>query len=93
MDNTLKSNIKNLRTVFESFADKRLTEPLQLAGLLNTLAENPEKIEAGIKGIGIVLGTLAAIRVGAGIISFVAILNSMKSGGGLNVSGLTRVCL
>jgi hypothetical protein len=89
--NTLKSNLQNLQTAFLSFADKNLTGPLQdLTGLLNKLAENPEKIEAGIKGIAIGLGALATIRIGAGIISLVASLNSLKSGGGLNVSGLTN---
>jgi hypothetical protein len=91
MADTLKSNLQNLQTAFLSFADKNLTGPLQdVTNLLNKLAENPEKIEAGIKGITIAIGALAAVRIGAGIISFVARLNSLKSGGGLNVAGLAN---
>jgi hypothetical protein len=89
MADTLKSNIQNLQTAFLSFADKNLTEPLQkLTDLLNKLAENPEKIEAGIRSITRVLLGLGAVKLGAGIVSFIANLNSLKSGGGLNVDGL-----
>ena len=91
MANTTKANLQNLQTAFSSFADKALSEPLQnLTNLLNKLAENPEKIERAIRGITIAIGALAAIRVTAGIVSFVASLNSLKSGGGLNMSGLTN---
>jgi hypothetical protein len=89
MADTLKSNLQNLQTAFLSFADKNLTGPLQdLTGLLNRLAENPEKVEAAIRSITITLGILGGVKIGAGIISFVASLNSLKSGGGLNMSGL-----
>jgi len=55
---------------------------------LNKLAENPERVEAAIKGIALGIGAIAAVRVGAGIVSFIASLNSLKSGGGLNMDGL-----
>jgi hypothetical protein len=91
MANTLKSNFQNLQTAFLSFADKNLTELLQkLTGLLNELAKDPEKVEAGIRGITLAVGGLAAIKIGAGIVSFIANLNSLKSGGGLNVAGLAN---
>jgi hypothetical protein len=91
MSETLKANLQNLQTVFYNFADKNLTGPLQdLTELLNKLAENPEKVEAAIRGIAIGIGTLAAVKIGAGIISFVASLNSLKSGSGLNMSGLAN---
>jgi hypothetical protein len=91
MADTLKSNFRNLQTAFDSFVSGGLEEPLQdLANLLNKLAEDPEKIEDAIRNITITLGALAAIRVDAGIVSFVAGLNSLKSGGGLNMSGLTN---
>jgi len=91
MSNTTKSNLKNLQTAFSSFADKSLTGPLQkLTDLLNKLAENPEKIERAIKGITVAIGALAAVRVTAGIVSFIASLNSLQSGGGLNMSGLAN---
>jgi hypothetical protein len=91
MANTLKSNFQNLQTAFLSFADKNLTGPLQdFTNLLNKLVEDPEKIEDAIRNITITLGLLAGVKIGAGIISFVASLNSLKSGGGLNVSGLAN---
>lgn len=89
MADTLKANLQNLQTAFLSFADKNLTGPLQdITNLLNKLAENPEKVETAIRGITIAIGALAAVKIGAGIISFISGLNSLKSGGGLNVSGL-----
>jgi hypothetical protein len=89
MAGTLKSNFQNLQTAFLSFADKNLTEPLQnLADLMNVLAENPEKIEAGIKGITLALGGLAAVKLGAGIVSFVANLKGIQGGKNL-AEGLT----
>jgi hypothetical protein len=91
MADTLKSNLQNLQTAFLSFADKNLTGPLRdITSLLNKLAEDPEKIEDAIRNITITLGLLAGVRIGAGIISLVANLNSLKSGGGLNLSGLTN---
>ncbi|MDR0583603.1 MAG: hypothetical protein LBG57_04550 [Treponema sp.] len=87
MADTLKSNLQNLQTAFLSFADKSLTGPLQdLANLLNKLAEDPEKVEDAIRNITLTLGALAAVRVGAGVVSLLASLNSLK-GGNLNVSG------
>ncbi|GHV76504.1 hypothetical protein AGMMS49942_13250 [Spirochaetia bacterium] len=91
MANTLKSNIQNLQTAFESFASKSLAEPLEkLTGLLNELAQNPKKIEAGIKGIAAAIGILAGVKLTAGIVSFIANLKGLQGGGGLNVSGLTN---
>jgi hypothetical protein len=91
MANTLKSNFQNLQTAFLAFADKNLTGPLQdLTNLLNKLAEDPEKIEAAIRGIALAIGAIAAVRIGAGIVSFIANLTRIKSGGGLDVSSLTN---
>ncbi|MDR0387275.1 MAG: phage tail tape measure protein [Treponema sp.] len=91
MANTLKSNLQNLQTAFLSFADKNLTGPLEkLTDFLNRLAENPEKIEAGIKGIAVALGILAGIKITAGIVSFIANLKGLQSGGGLNASALAN---
>jgi hypothetical protein len=91
MADTLKANLQNLQTAFLSFADKNLTGSLQdLTNLLNRLAENPEKIEDAIRNITITLGILGGVKIGAGIVSFIASLNSLKSGGGLNMSGLAN---
>jgi hypothetical protein len=89
MANTLKANLQNLQTAFLSFADKNLTGPLQdLTNLLNKLAENPERVEAAIRGIAIGIGAIAAVRVGAGIVSFIANLKSIFSRGKVDLSGL-----
>jgi len=92
MANTLKSNLQNLQTAFLSFADKKLTGPLEkITDLFNKLAENPERVEAAFKSLALGIGAIAAVRVGAGIISFVASLNKLQSGGGINMSGLGNV--
>jgi hypothetical protein len=84
MAHTLKANIQNLQTAFISFADKNLTGPLQnLADLLNVLSEKPGAIEAGIKGITGALIALGTVKLGAGIVSFLANLKTAKSGGKL----------
>ena len=91
MANTTKANLQNLQTAFSSFADNTLSGPIQnLTDLLNKLAENPEKIETAIRNITIALGALAVVKLGAGIVSFIGSLNSLKSGGGLNMSGLAN---
>jgi uncharacterized small protein (DUF1192 family) len=91
MANTLKSNFQNLQTAFLSFADENLAGPLRdLTLFFNELAKDPENIEKGIRGIAAALGVLAGIRLGAGIVSFIANLASIKSKGGLDVSGLAN---
>jgi hypothetical protein len=71
-----------------SFADTNLTGPLHnLTDLLNKLAEDPEKIEDAIRNIAITLGALTTIKIGAGLISFIGNLASLK-GGKIDASGL-----
>jgi hypothetical protein len=87
---TLKANLQNLQTAFLSFADKNLTGPLHdLTLLLNRLAEDPKKIEEGIKGITRALFALGALRIGGGIVSFIANVKSIFSKGKVDFSGLT----
>jgi hypothetical protein len=84
---SLKANLGNLQTAFMSFADKNLTVPLQkLTELMNRLSENPEKIEKAIKGIAIALAALGAIKIGAGVVSFIANLKGIQ-GGKINLAG------
>ena len=88
MAGTMKSNLQGLQTAFFSFADKNLTGPLEkLTELLNNLSENPEKVEKYIRNITIALGTLAAVKIGASLISFVATLKGFKGGGKIDIAG------
>jgi hypothetical protein len=52
----------------------------KITEVLNNLSENPEQVEKIIKGITAALITLGAVRIGAGVISFIANLKSIKSG-------------
>jgi len=90
MADTTKSNLRNLQTAFSSFADNVLSGPLQdITNLFNKLAENPEMVEAAIRNITRALGVLAAVRVGAGIVSLISgLVKLLKPGGGINISGL-----
>jgi len=78
---SLKSNLANLQTAFMGFADQRLTGPLQkLTELFNKLAEDPGKIEKILWGITAALGAMAAIKITAGVASFVSNLKGIQSG-------------
>ena len=86
---SLKSNLANLQTAFMSFADKNLSKPLEkLTDILNKLSEDPEKIEKIIKGITIAIAALGAVKIGAGIVSFIANLKGIQ-GGNVNFSGMS----
>ena len=85
---SLKSNLANLQTAFMGFADKQLTVPMEkLTDLLNKLAEDPEKVERIIKGIAGAIAVLGAVKIGAGVVSFIANLKGIK-GGNVNLSGV-----
>jgi hypothetical protein len=90
MADTLKSSFQNLQTVFMSMTDETVSGPMEkLVDLMNYLSEDSGRIEAGIRGITTTLAAAAAVKLGAGIISFVANLKGIKSGG-IDVSGLTK---
>jgi phage tail tape-measure protein len=81
MAGTLQSNIKNLQTAFNSFADSNLTKPLEhLTDLLNKLAEDPERIKKVFTGIAFGIGAIAAVKGIAGISRFVGSLLQLKGG-------------
>jgi len=81
MAGTLQSNIKNLQTAFNSFADSNLTKPLEnLTDLLNKLAEDPKRLEKVFTGIAVGIGTIAAVKGIAGITRLVSSLTQLKSG-------------
>jgi TP901 family phage tail tape measure protein len=91
MADTLKSNLRNLQTAFLSFADKNLTGPLQdLTNLLNKLVENPERIEAWMRSIARGVTILAGVKIGAGIVSFLANLKSLQGGAAPDLSGFAK---
>jgi hypothetical protein len=86
MAGTLQSNIKNLQTAFNSFADSNLTKPLEhLTGLLNKLAEDPERIKTVFTGIAVGIGAIAAVKGIAGISRLVGSLLQLK-GGKINIA-------
>ena len=85
---SLKSNLNNLQTAFLAFADKNLTGPLEkLTEFLNKLAEDPEKVEKYIRNITIALGALAAVKIGAGIVSFIGNLKGLQGGAKIDLTG------
>jgi phage tail tape-measure protein len=84
---TLKSNLINLQTAFMGFADKNLTGPLEkLTEFLNKLAEDPERVERYIRNITIGIAALGAVKIGAGIVSFIANLKGIQ-GGKIDLAG------
>ena len=86
---TLKSNITNLQTAVTTFAVNNLTEPLgKLTEFINKIAEDPKRVENAIRGITIALGGLAAVKLTAGIVSFIANLKGISGSGGASLSGL-----
>jgi hypothetical protein len=74
---TLKANLINLQTAIMNLTSDKLTGPLKTVNdVLNEISKNPERMDAIINkiiGLGI---ALAGIRIGAGVLSFVATLKS-----------------
>jgi hypothetical protein len=86
MAGTMQSNIKNLQTAFNSFADSNLTKPLAgLTELLNKLSEDPERLKKVFTGIAVGIGAIAAVKGIAGISRLVGSLMQLK-GGKVNIS-------
>jgi TP901 family phage tail tape measure protein len=86
MAKTLQSNITNLQTAFGNFADSNLTKPLEhLTGLLNKLAEDPERLKKVFTGIAVGIGAIAAVKGIAGISRLVGSLAQLK-GGRINIA-------
>jgi hypothetical protein len=87
MADTLQSNIQNLQTAFHKFADSNLTKPLEnLTGLLNKLAEDPERLQKVFTGIAVGIGSIAAVKGIAGISRLVGSLLQLK-GGKIDIGG------
>jgi hypothetical protein len=59
----------------------------KITDLLNVLTEDPEKIEGIIKGITTAFIALGAVKIGAGVVSFIANLKGIQ-GGNINFSGM-----
>lgn len=91
MANTFKSNLTLMQTSLRSFADKKLTEPLQvMTDFFNELAESPEGFEKPIRDITIAIAALGAVKIGAGVLSFMANLKIARGSGKVDFSGLTQ---
>jgi hypothetical protein len=92
MAGTMQSNIQNLQTAFNRFADSNLTKPLEkLTELLNKLSEDPERLQKVFKGIAVGIGAIAAVKGIAGISRLVGSLLQLKNrnidiGGALSMS-------
>jgi hypothetical protein len=100
MADTLKSSVQNLQTAFLQLADSAAEGSMKgLVDFMNYLSEDPRRMEEGIKRVAAAFAGLAAIRVGAGIVSFAASLKSLvsgsqglKGGGGIgNAGGLAGI--
>jgi len=86
MAGTMQSNIKNLQTAFNSFADSNLAKPLEhLTSLLNKLSEDPERVKKVFTGIAVGIGAIAAVKGIAGISRLVGSLLKLK-GGKINIA-------
>jgi len=89
MADTLQSNVKNLQTAFNSFADSNLTKPLSnITELLNKLSEDPERIKKIFTGIAVGIGAITAVKGVAGITRFISGLLKLK-GGNINLGSLS----
>jgi hypothetical protein len=85
---SLHSALTGLQDAVLTQSDGLLIKPIEkLADLLN---KNPDGLQKAITGVGIALGALSLIRVGAGIVSLIAHIKDIHRGGGLNVSGLAN---
>jgi len=83
MAGTLQSNLKNLQTAFNSFADSNLAKPLEnLTNLLNKLAEDPKRVEAVFDAIARGVLIIGGLKIGAGIMSFLSTIRDFQGAGG-----------
>jgi phage tail tape-measure protein len=93
MAGTLQSNIKNLQTAFNNFANSNLTKPLEhLTGLLNKLAEDPKKLEAVFNAIKRGVLIIGGLKIGAGIMSFLSTIRNFQ-GGSVNANITEKMSL
>jgi len=81
MAGTLQSNIKNLQSAFNAFADSNLSRPLTvLTEMLNKLAEDPDRLKRVFTGIATGIGAIVMVKGIAGISRFVGSLLQLKRG-------------
>jgi hypothetical protein len=86
---TTASNLKNLQTAWLSFASERLAAPLEkLTGFLNYMVEHPKIATTAMWGLVGAVTALGAVKIGAGVLSFVTNLKMLKGGSGINLKGL-----
>jgi hypothetical protein len=81
MAGTLQSNMQNLQTAFNRFADSNLAKPLEhITDLLNKMAEDPKRVEAVFNAVKRGVLIIAGLKVGAGILSFLSTIRSFQGG-------------
>jgi len=79
MAGTLQSNLKNLQTAFNNFADSNLAKPLEhLTDLLNKFAEDPKRVEAVFDAIARGVLIIGGLKIGAGIMSFLSTIRNFQ---------------
>ncbi|MDR1031028.1 MAG: phage tail tape measure protein [Treponema sp.] len=81
MAQTMQSNLQNLQTAFNRFADTSLTKPLaEVTELLNRLAEDPQNIERIFEAIAKGLVAITAVKGIAGVSRLIGSFGQLKSG-------------
>ena len=82
---TLAANIAMLKDSFHRLAAEGLSEPLGLlAEKLNELTQDPERVQRAFRAIAIGVGSIAALKIGAGAVGALvnlAKLQQLRAGG------------
>jgi hypothetical protein len=82
MGKTFQSNLKNMQTAFNRFADANMGKVLApVTKFLNSMAEDPKRFDATFNAIKRGLIAITVIKVGAGLVSFIESLRKVQSGG------------
>jgi len=82
MGKTFQSNLKNMQTAFNKFADANMGKVLApVTKFLNSMAEDPKRFDATFNAIKRGLIAITVIKVGTGLVSFIESLRKVQSGG------------
>jgi hypothetical protein len=88
---TMAANLTNLHTAFNRFAESNLGPVLEnVTERLNNMAKNPAQFKAVFDAIKRGILGIAAIKLTSGILSFVASLRSLPSGGSIKLTQETK---
>ena len=77
---SLRANIQNLQTAFDSFANKNVAPYLEkVTGILNDFAKNPERFDAVFKIIAAGFGIFMTAKLVSGVANTISSINSLKN--------------